>query len=215
MPRLARLPGMNALLEMMLYEINFVRCNMGSTNTFGSDGHLKLSADVAKAIIKRFESIESFTSLQANTLFGLLSEDVFPRPVYEQLIQEVNNKTDLDRDEDNADFVFLSATAKDVLAQTRKQTCDFFHNYIPGKLWNDLRKEGADIRYLIKIFATIAAAIHLWHPKETTAAGIVAILVWLGHIKWKEDHLAALWEFKAHLQTLRRRLAREERELPL
>ena len=110
---------MNALVNMMLYEINLVKCNMHSTNTFGSDGHLKLSADVAKAIIKRFEGIESFTSLQANKLFGLLSEDVFPRPVYEQLIQEVNNKTDLDRDDDNADRVFLSATAKDVLAQTR------------------------------------------------------------------------------------------------
>ena len=133
---------MDPLVDVIEHRMELIECNLRMGHASGSDFHLKLSTEVAKAILRRFQRIDRFTSAQAMKLIGLFSTDVFPRDVYDQLIQEVNNKTDLDLDmADSADPVF---SAKDVLASPQKQTCEFFYNYIPSKMWNELRKEGAD-----------------------------------------------------------------------
>ena len=103
--------------------------------------------------------------------------------------------------------------AKGGLAFIRTQVCEWFENYIPSKAWGLLRQEGVDLNFLTRLLATICAGIHLWRPSQTTAAGIVSILNWVGQLQSKEEHIIALHEFKAQLHGMQK-VNRAPRELP-
>ena len=185
---------------------------MKSCHESGSDGHRKLSIEIKDAIKKRLARYEKLSTYQAMKIISRIPDDIFPADVQSELVDHINGMVDLDLDMDGAMDIGLLADANPI-GFVRTQVCDWFHNYIPKRCWTALRQEGADIRFLTRILACICSAIHLYHPKQTTAGKIVAILHWLGQLNSREEHIAALHAFKSQLQQMYKH-HRQTRELP-
>ena len=94
-----------------------------------------MSIDIKNAIFRLFEKVPSLSTYLATMLVSLICNEVFPRIVYDELINEVNRKTDLDLDD-----MDIGVTAKD--GHVGIQTCEFFLQLSPREILAPIAERG-------------------------------------------------------------------------
>ena len=117
------------LVDSIKCHTGYLASNMRSGNAFGSDGHLKMSIDIKNTIFRILQGAPRLSAYLATMVASLISDEVFPRAVYDEIVNEVNRKTDLDLDD-----MDIGVTAKDGLANVRTQTCEFSTSISPRNI---------------------------------------------------------------------------------